>query len=125
MKISVGEVNFIEKLKDARHPDIRRIPEKFSGREFSPLERDRFCVPSSPIKVQGISTFGSHPMEITLNPYEEARRPNFLVNGSPIPLHIEAVRRGFIHSIALENDQKQRVEIIEHIASLIGVFRLR
>ena len=77
------------------------------------------------VTVEGKTTFGKVPLKITFTPFEEERTSHMIHNGSSIPMHISSLRKGFMHCLAFEGAGGERLDIVEHIASLIGTLRLR
>jgi len=78
-----------------------------------------------PFAVTGRSTFGKAELEVQFVPYANERAPQILVQDQIIPIHVSALRKGFMHCLALEGAEGQRLDIVEHVCSLIGMMRLQ
>jgi UDP-3-O-acyl-N-acetylglucosamine deacetylase len=114
----------------SRDPEIKNPPLKFQDDRFSDLSGSGFWTIKQPITYKASSTFGRQPVEVTLTPYQEVRPPHIHVtkengNKNQFTSTLENFRNGFCRCLALENETGERVDLIEHLTSLIGALRLK
>ncbi|MDZ4217073.1 MAG: UDP-3-O-acyl-N-acetylglucosamine deacetylase [Candidatus Gracilibacteria bacterium] len=104
---------------------VRRPPHSLrDSRWKNVIPERRFCTLKEGVALKGRGTFGKAPVQIILKPYHEDRNPIFFDGDHEIPMDIDHLRRGLMRCLALEGEKGRRLEIVEHIISLMGAFRL-
>jgi UDP-3-O-acyl-N-acetylglucosamine deacetylase len=102
----------------------RKVPRSFQDQDLAFLDDGRSYTVSEEVCIEGMTTFLPEQIRIQLKPLREERVPEVTLNGSPIHEEIKNLRKGIAHCLAYTSESGEKLEIIEHLFSLLGALHI-